>query len=446
MLAASDPIAALATPRGESALAVIRASGAGSLDLLAPLFHGRADLRGTASHTLHHGTLVDGDRPVDEVVIGVFRAPHSYTGEEAAEIYCHGGPAVVRGLLELLRGAGFRPAEPGEFTLRAFLHGRMDLTRAEAVNDVIRARTDRARALALSRLDGSIERRIDGAKDGLLDVKAAVEVRIDYPDDDLEGPAIAEGEIAEVEASLQQLLASYGTGKMVQEGVVAAIAGRPNAGKSTLFNLLLREERAIVSETPGTTRDYIEGTIDLAGIPVRLLDTAGLGAPRDPVESEGVRRTARILREAHMVVYVVDASAGLEAADREALASLGARALPVWSKIDIAAGPQPEGFAGVSAHSGAGLEALMGALAARVQAGDSADSLEAVIDSDRQRACLETAVAALQRAREGAGSGAALDIVAFELDEALRALGEITGEVASEAVLRRMFARFCVGK
>ncbi len=446
MLAASDPIAALATPWGESALAVIRASGAGCLELLAPLFRGRADLRRVRSHTLHHGTLVRDGAPIDEVVIAAFRAPASYTGEEAAEITCHGGPAVVRAVLELLRGAGFRDAGPGEFTLRAFLNGRMDLTRAEAVNEVIRARTDRARALAFGRLAGGIERRIDEAKERLLDAKAAVELGIDYPDDDVDGCAAAAAAIGEVEAALQGLLGSYRTGKLVQEGVVAAIAGRPNAGKSTLFNLLLREERAIVSETPGTTRDWIEGTLDAAGIPVRLLDTAGLRAPRDEIETEGIRRTERILRDASLVLYVVDATEGLDAADRQALASLGERALPVWNKIDRTPEPAPAGFAAVSARSGAGLEDLLAAVARRLQAGCSPDDGEAVIDSDRQRDSLQTALAALGRLREGLASALPLDLIAFELQEALRALGEITGEVTSDEVLRRMFTRFCVGK
>ncbi len=446
MEAASDPIAALATPRGESALAVIRASGTGCLALLAPLFRGRTDLRASRSHTLHHGALHDDGEPIDEVVLGVFRAPSSYTGEEAAEIYCHGGPAVVRRLLRLLEAHGFRPAEPGEFTLRAFLNGKMDLTRAEAVNDVIRARTDRARALALTRLGGGIERRIDEAKDRLIDARAAIEARIEYPDEEDPGEPVAEREIGEVEASLEALLASYRIGRLVQDGLVAVIAGRPNAGKSTLFNLLLREERAIVSETPGTTRDAIEGALDVAGVPVRLLDTAGLRAPRDEVESEGIRRTERAMDAAAVVLYVVDASAGASADDLAAIAALGARALPVWNKIDLAAAAPPEGFFGVSARSGAGMGALQAAFARRVDGSGGGEADEAVIESERQRDRLQSALAALRRLHGAIAGSLPFDVVAFELDEALHALGEITGEVTSDDVLRRMFSRFCVGK
>ncbi len=446
MQAASDPIAALATPRGESALAVIRASGAGCLELLAPLFRGRGDLRTSRSHTMHHGALHDNGEPIDEVVLGVFRAPNSYTGEEAAEIYCHGGPAVVRRVLRLLEVHGFRPAEPGEFTLRAFLNGKMDLTRAEAVDDVIRARTDRARALALTRLAGGIERRIDEAKDRLIDARAAIEARIDYPDEADPGEPVAEREVGEVEAALDALLASYRTGRLVRDGLVAVIAGPPNAGKSTLFNLLLREERAIVSETPGTTRDYIEGALDVAGVPVRLLDTAGLRSPHDEVENEGIRRTQRAMDAAAVVLYVVDASAGANAGDHAAIAALGARALPVWNKIDLAAAAPPEGFMGVSARSGAGMGALQAALARKVDGGGSVDACEAVIDSERQRDRLESALAALRRVHGAIAGSLPFDVVAFELDEALHALGEITGEVTSDDVLRRMFSRFCVGK
>jgi len=446
MQAASDLIAALATPWGESALAIIRASGPGCLERLAPLFRGQADPCRSASHTLHYGALHDNGELIDEVVLGIFRAPHSYTGEESAEIYCHGGPSVVRRLLRLLQVAGFRYAQPGEFTLRAFLNGRMDLTRAEAVNEVIRAQTDRARALALTRLAGGIERRIDEAKDRLLDAKAAVEVRIDYPDEEEVGPVVAEGEIARVEASLEALLATYDTGRLVQDGLVAVVAGRPNAGKSTLFNLLLREDRAIVSETPGTTRDYIEGTLDVAGVPVRLLDTAGLREPRDDIESEGIRRTEQVIGGATLVLYVVDASAGVLSEDRRMIGSLGDRVLPIWNKTDLKDGPVPEGFVGLSARSGAGIDALQAALARRVEGGSSPDAGEMVIDSDRQKGHLEAALRALRRFREGVGNDLPFDVVAFELDEALRALGEITGEVTSEEVLRRMFSRFCVGK
>ncbi len=446
MQAASDPIAALATPRGESALAVIRASGAGCVGLLAPLFRGRIDLRSSRSHTLHHGALLDGGEPIDEVVLAVFRAPRSYTGEESAEIYCHGGPAVVRRLLRLLETHGFRPAEPGEFTLRAFLNGRMDLTQAEAVDDVVRARTDRARALALTRLAGGIERRIDEAKDRLLDARAAIEARIDYPDEEDAGEPVAEREIGEVEALLDSLLSSYRTGRLVQDGLVAVVAGRPNAGKSTLFNLLLREERAIVSPTPGTTRDTIEGTLDVAGVPVRLLDTAGLREPRDDVELEGIRRTERAMEAAAVVLYVVDASSGADAADLASIAALGERALPVWNKIDLTALPPPPGFVGVSARTGAGMEALHAALAGRVECGSSGCADDAVIGSERQKGRLESALGALRRVHAAIAGSLAFDVIAFELDDALRALGEITGEVTSEDVLRRMFARFCVGK
>jgi tRNA modification GTPase len=446
MQAALDPIAALATPWGESALAVIRTSGPGSLGRLAPSFRGRASLQDAASHRLYHGVFCAGDEPIDEVVVGVFRAPHSYTGEESVEIYCHGGPAVVRRLLAALRTAGFRDAEPGEFTQRAFLNGRMDLTRAEAVNEIIRARTDRARALALARLSGGIESRVDGAKDRLVDAKAAIEMRLDYPEEASDDPGLVGEGVDDAEAVLRDLLAGYAAGRLFQDGVVVAISGNPNAGKSTLFNGLLREDRAIVSETPGTTRDYIEGTLDIAGVPVRLVDTAGIRDPRDDIEAEGIRRSEQVIASAAFVLHVVDAFAGLTDADARRIATLGDRAVAVWNKVDLSSTPPPPGFHPVSARTGDGLESLRRALADCVLGEGASPAAEALIDSDRQQGHLREAIQAIERYRQAVRQGAPDDMVAFEIDEALRALGEITGESTPEDVLHRLFSRFCVGK
>jgi tRNA modification GTPase len=442
-----DPIVALATPPASSALAVIRVSGAGSLALLGRLIRGGDDLARRPGHTLVRRTIVDGADPVDEVLLALYRAPRSYTGEEGAEIFCHGSLPVIQHLLGLLGRSGFRPAGPGEFTQRAFLNGRMDLTRAEAVNEIVRARTDRARGLALERLSGAIESRIRAARDALIDLRASLEVRIDYPEDEVEETAPAPG-LEEAEGILRGLAGTYRQGRIYQEGIAVVIAGATNAGKSSLFNALLRQDRAIVSEVHGTTRDWIEGAASIEGIPVRLFDTAGLRATEDALEREGMRRTERVIASADLVLYLVDATRGVTASD-EAWLSDRADPVPlvrVWSKADLPGGAAPTGFLPVSATSGAGLPALERAIADAVFVGEPARDGEPLIDSERQRDLIARALAALERYRRAAATGVSADLLAVDVADALEALGEITGEVTSAEILERMFSSFCVGK
>ncbi len=451
-----DAIAALSTPWGQSALAVIRVSGAGSLRLLAGLFEPARALAEAPGHGAVRGHLLDpasGGERVDEVLVLVYRAPRSFTGEEAAEICTHGSPVIASRVLDILNRAGFRPAGPGEFTLRAFLNGKLDLTQAEAVNEIVRARTDRARALALHRLAGSVEGRIRGLKERLLGFQAAVEVRLDYPEEELPAEVVPPAELDGFQRQLEGLAATYRIGRLFQEGVSAVLAGRTNSGKSTLFNRLLREERAIVSEAPGTTRDYLEGGIDLEGIPVRLFDTAGYREAGDPVEAEGQRRTDALVDGSQLVLYLVDAAAGLAEEDRRFLAQHAgeSRLIPVWAKADLAgtvAVGVPPGFLPVSAATGEGIEELCRIMGERILAGaGGADAgEEAVIDSLRQKELLEAASASFREFRRGLASGEALDLLAVDLREALEALGRITGEVATQDILSEIFSRFCVGK
>jgi tRNA modification GTPase len=443
-----DPIAALATAAAPSALAVIRVSGQGSLRLLSPLLRGRRDLSALQGHTIHHALIRDGEEAVDEVMVALYKAPHSYTGEDGAEIFCHGSLPVIQRLTSLLLRSGFRAAGPGEFTQRAFLNGRMDLTRAEAVNEIVRARTDRARGLALQRLGGAIETRIKAARDALLDLRAGLEVSIDYPDDE-EGEPIDSRRLEEAVGLLEGLTRTYRQGRIFQEGVSVAIAGATNAGKSSLFNLLLRQERAIVSEIHGTTRDWLEGAVSLEGIPVRLLDTAGLRESVDPLETEGIRRTEQVIGGSDVVVYLVDAGVGLRAADARFLADwTGPRPLlPAWNKSDLpGAVPAPDGFTPVSAVTGAGVDVLEKRIANAVLGGPPAETGEPLIDSERQRDLLDRALAALARFAEARRNGVTADLLAVDLAEALEALGEIVGEVTTAELLDRMFSRFCVGK
>jgi len=448
-----EPIAALSTPWGRSALALVRVSGAGSLELLAGLFEPSGALQAASGHAAVHGRLRDpaaGGEPVDEVLVIVYRAPRSFTGEESAEICTHGSPLIVGRVLDLLSRTGFRPAGPGEFTLRAFLNGRLDLTQAEAVNEIVRARTDRARVLALHRLAGSIENRILALKKRLLGLQAGVEVRLDYPEEDLPGQLASSAELEGLEAELAELASTYRIGRLYQEGVTAVLAGRTNSGKSTLFNRLLREERAIVSETPGTTRDYLEGGIELEGVPVRLFDTAGYGEAGDPVEQEGQRRTDALVEGAQLVLYLVDAAAGLHPEDRRFLSQRSGRAglIALWAKADLpGARASPGDFLEVSAATGQGIAELARRMGRQILDGvGPASGEEAVIDSLRQKELLDRALASYREFRAGLRAGTSLDLLAVDLRESLEALGRITGEVVTQDILAEIFSRFCVGK
>jgi tRNA modification GTPase len=447
-----EPIAALSTPWGQSALALVRVSGAGSLELLAGLFEPAGALQAASGHAAVHGRLLDpeaGGEPVDEVLVIVYRAPRSFTGEESAEICTHGSPLIVGRVLDLLARAGFRAAGPGEFTLRAFLNGRLDLTQAEAVNEIVRARTDRARALALHRLAGSIEGRILALKKRLLALQAAVEVRLDYPEEDLPEELAQAAELDGLEAELAELASTYRIGRLYQEGVTAVLAGRTNSGKSTLFNRLLREERAIVSETPGTTRDYLEGGIELEGVPVRLFDTAGYREAGDPVEQEGQRRTDALVDGAQLVLYLVDAAAGLHPEDRRFLSRRSGQAglIRLWAKADLpGALVAPADFLAVSAFSGQGIGELARRMGRQILDGVGPTSAEPVIDSLRQKELLDRALDCYREFRGGLRSGTSLDLLAVDMRESLEALGRITGEVVTQDILVEIFSRFCVGK
>jgi len=455
-----DSIAALATPWGESALAVIRVSGADCLRLLAPVFEPASatgkTLDEVPGHTVHRGVITapgeNGRREiVDEVLAAVYRGPKSFTGEDGAELFCHGSPIIIRRLLALLEETGFRFAGPGEFTLRAFLNGKLDLTQAEAVNEVVRAKTDRARAIALNRLSGAIEQKIDQIKSILVRLSAAVELRLDYPDDEIEqgGKTPAQEEAARCQKELQQLLSTYRIGKIYQEGISVVLAGSTNSGKSTLFNRMLREDRAIVSEIHGTTRDYLEGVVSVEGIPVRLYDTAGYREQAEGVEAEGIRRTDSIVSNADIILYLVDGESGFTAKDEEFLhgGGGGKRLIPLWNKIDRRGGRPPEGFIPISAKEGRGLEELGRAIAGKFLTGvATVDSGEPIIDSLRQKGLLERALQGIKDFRAGLKIGQPWDVLAVDLKEALDALGEITGEVTSQDILDQIFSRFCVGK
>jgi tRNA modification GTPase len=457
-----SPIAAFATTPGKSALTLIRCSGKGSLELTAKIFSAPEKILIASGNTVIHGWLVTHNKSmdkqterVDDALISVFRAPKSYTGEDSLDISCHGGNAAGQAVLEALRSVGFRDALPGEFTFRAFLNGKLDLTRAESVMELVCARTDRGRRNAVNRLSGVLEKEISAIKKTLVEVLSGAEIFLDYSDDEISADA---GEIAgrlpnetlarEALARLQKLAKSWQLERIYQDGILAVIAGRPNSGKSSLFNLLLKEERSIVTEIPGTTRDWIEAWVSIEGIPVRLADTAGLRDSSDMVEKIGVERSRELLETADLVLYLIDGEAGITDEDAALIDRLATPHLVIWNKNDIA--PAPKEILAVSAKTGEGIAELTAAIAATVQVAANAESADPAaspsLGTERQKNLVEAAIAALCEALNLAEKNEPLDLVSPMLREAVNSLGEITGEVSTADILEEMFSKFCVGK
>ena len=446
-------IAAIATPIGSGGIGVVRISGPAAVDVAARVF--RPDPSDMPSHTARHGSLVrhDTGEELDNAVLTVFRAPRSYTGEDVVEISCHGGIAVLRAALQVVMSAGARLAEPGEFTQRAFLNGKLDLAQAEAVNDLIRARTDDARRVALRQLDGDLSSRVSDASKRILGVLAAVEAAVDFPEDVPE-PANdwIEAGIDGAKGEVQGLLASFGRGRIYREGLRVVIAGRVNVGKSSLLNALLRHARAIVTPIPGTTRDLIEESLEIHGIPIVAIDTAGLRATDDPVEKIGVDLTRQSIESADIVLLVIDASEELHDEDRALIDGIEGRPVVlVVNKSDLVA----PSFAGVveggvpvvltSATTGLGIEELESTIAEIAGANDIGGE-GVVVSNARHEEALRSATESLRHALATLASGEPMDLLSGDLSAARDALGLITGETASEDLLDRIFGEFCIGK
>lgn len=439
-----DCIFALATSWGQSAIAVLRISGKNSIQKLSKLLSGKKNLNNCKSHTIHYCTILEDNKKIDEVLTAVYKRPGSYTGEDSAEIFCHGGLAVIQKIINLLSKSGFRNAEPGEFTKRAFLNGKMDLTRAEAVNEIIRSKTDKARALALNRLGGCIKEKIDSIKNKIVQISASIEVHIDYPDEELENSITEPDNTDKILEDLLKLINSYKTGRIFQEGITVAIAGKTNAGKSTLFNLLLKEDRAIVSDIHGTTRDYLEGLISVDGIPVRLYDTAGLRASEDKIEKQGIVRTEKLIDSSDLVIFVLDATErNLTLPDKYAKNN---KIIPVINKVDISENNNLPGYIKISAKTGEGLNMLNADIFNKVIGDSPRDTGEPVIDSIRQKNLIERCYKSILNFKKGINNNMPLDVLAVEIKDALDALGEITGEITSMDILETIFTNFCVGK
>ena len=468
-----EPIAAIATALAPAALGIVRCTGTGVIELLSKVFSRPKALLSAEGNTIVYGWIVElGDeagekdyQSIDQVLVSVFRGPRSFTGEDMVEISCHGGPGMVTEIFRLLTSHGFRAALPGEFTFRSFINGKADLTRSEAVHEIIAAKTDTSRSRAAGRLAGGLFQELDAIKQLLRETLAGLEAEIEYPEDE---EAIADAfdsrQLEEARSRLESLCNSWASEKLYQDGVRVVLCGRTNAGKSSLFNTLLKEDRSIVSDIHGTTRDWIESWVSFAGIPARLFDTAGLRESDDEVERHGIQRTQDLTAEAQLILYLVDASVGLVEEDKAFLSK--------WSQEEKATRPplvlvlnkcdklansnscepdlnqiQVDAILCLSAKTGAGTAQLVETVKEVISRDcSSSGSGQVGLGTERQKICAQEALEAVVHGLEVAHDGYTLDAVVQDVEEALAALGEITGEVTTEDILDTVFSKFCLGK
>jgi tRNA modification GTPase len=450
-MTSSDTIAAISTASGPAALSIVRLSGPRSLEIADAVYRGRTAPSQMASHTLHLGNIAGDQGPsADQVMLAVMRAPRSFTGEDMAEMTCHGGAAAPQAVLQACLNAGARPARPGEFTLRAYLNGRMDLAQAEAVCDLINARTRTAAQAALERLEGGLSRKIGEIREQLVSLLALLEAWVDFPEED-----IPPSEFEQIKETLDQaqgrtklLLEDSRASLILKDGARVVIAGRPNTGKSSLFNLLLKEERAIVTPSPGTTRDVLEGWIEIGGIPLRLFDTAGLRETSDAIELIGVERAKGKMEQADLVLLVLDAGCGLTTEDQRLLElTSGFNRIVLANKCDLplklAAEPD---WLMISSLTEDGLKELEGAIVKTLTGGHNWEAGAAGAANHRQIEALNQASGFLDRARKGLEERASWEFLAQDIKEAVNCLGQITGQSIGDEVLNRIFEQFCIGK
>ena len=479
-----EPISSIATALAPAALGIVRVSGKGCIELVSKVFSRPKALLEAAGNTLVYGWIVEpGDKQnekmsavlqsetagagetnqkgarsiatcaVDEVMLAVYRAPKSFTGEDMVEVFCHGGPAVVMAVQNLMLKNGFRQANRGEYTFRAFINGKTDLTRAEAVKEIIDSHTDVSRSHAAGRLAGALFTEIDDIKKLIVDTLAAIEVEIEYPEDEETIADSFDREDIEIAAGrLSALVESWRGEKLYQDGARVVLAGRTNAGKSSLFNAILKEERAIVSDIEGTTRDWLESWASINGIPVRLFDTAGLRQTSDVIEAQGVEISRNLVQDADVVLYLVDGTQGMNDEDREFIEKCEEPLIVVFTKSDknsdntVSLSPSS---CKISSKTGDGMAELFsqiyGILTAGI-AGSTTERSQAGLGSARQKEAVAAALESVQHALVSADDNYTLDAVVQDLEDALDSLGEVTGDVTPDDVLGSIFANFCVGK
>lgn len=455
-----DTIAAIATPWGEGGIAIVRLSGPQAIEIAERIFRGkRKNPRSMSTYTMAYGYVVDPStgEEVDEVIVSLMRAPYSYTKEDVVEINCHGGTLVASKVLELVLAAGARLAEPGEFTRRAFLNGRIDLTQAEAVLEIVRAKSEEAVKIANRKLRGEFGKRLSSLRERLLNLLSWVEASLDFPEEDvpLISPEDVEKGVKEVLTSLDRIISSTRAGFIYREGVRVVICGKPNVGKSSLLNALLQEARAIVTSIPGTTRDLIEEVLNIKGVPIRLVDTAGIRRAKDEVEREGVSRSLSQIENADLVLLVLDASLPLEEEDISVIERVREkRVIVVYNKKDLPRQINPEDVRSllpsrrevwISALYEEGIDELKEEILKEVQTGIDLSG-EVWMTSLRNIELLEKVRSSLRDSLESLRSGLPYDVVSIGIQEALRSIGAITGEEWTEELLDIIFSQFCIGK
>ncbi|MYL20702.1 tRNA uridine-5-carboxymethylaminomethyl(34) synthesis GTPase MnmE [Halobacillus litoralis] len=456
----TDTIAAISTPMGEGAIAIVRLSGPEAVATAAGLFQGK-DLNNVDSHTMHYGKIIDPEtgEMAEEVMVSVMRAPKTFTREDIVEINCHGGLVSVNRVLEIALAAGSRLAEPGEFTKRAFMNGRIDLSQAEAVMDLIRAKTDRAMDVALKQMDGRLSNLIHNLRQKLLETLAHVEVNIDYPEyDDVEEMShdMMEQKTKEVHEEVERILETAKQGKILREGLGTAIIGRPNVGKSSLMNALVHENKAIVTEIPGTTRDVIEEYVNVRGVPLRLIDTAGIRETEDIVERIGVERSRQVLKEADLILLVLNYGDELTEEDEKLFEAISdMNVIVIVNKTDLEkkldldrvkelANDQPVITTALIREEG--IDQLEQAIGQTFFEGDLDAGDMTYVSNVRHVQLLKQAKQALEDAQNGMEMGVPLDVVQIDVTRTWEILGEIVGESVHDSLIDQLFSQFCLGK
>lgn len=446
----NDTISALATSPSEGAIAVIRVSGKNAFNICDKIFVGKKKISNAASHTIHYGNIIESDNIVDDVLVSIFKSPNSYTGEDVVEISSHGSFLIIKRILELLNDNGARNAEPGEFTRRAFLNGKLDLVQAEAVADIINSRTEVSLRGARNQLDGLLSAKVKYLRDSLVNSSSLMELELDFSEEDVEfiNADVARKKITEIVSEIDLLLSSYSFGKVVRDGVNVSLVGVPNVGKSSLMNYILKESRAIVSEIPGTTRDIIREEISIDGVLFRLTDTAGIRFTEDEIEKQGVFRSREAIKNSDLVLFINDIREGVSEELYNELLNIVSREtiITVMNKLDLKPEYVDEEVVSISAKTGEGISRLFEKMKEIAYGGKAYSEKSAIVTNSRHYSALKKAKESLGMAIDSISSGMTGEFIAVDLRNAENALGEIIGEVTSDDILNNIFSKFCIGK
>ncbi len=446
-----DTIVALATASGVGAISVIRVSGEKSIELVDEVFSGKIKLVDAHTHTIHYGKIIDSKNElIDDVLVSVFKAPHSYTGENSIEISSHGSSLIVKKIIERLIEVGARLAEPGEFTKRAFLNGRIDLAQAEAVADIINSRTEASLRGARNQLDGLLSQKVNFLRNSLINSSSLIELELDFAEEDLEFVSLNKvmNQLQEIEFEIDKLISTYNFGRIIKDGINVALVGKPNVGKSSLLNYLLKEKRAIVSEIPGTTRDIIREEVNIDGILFTLYDTAGIRETEDVIEKEGVNRSVETIKNSDVVIFLNDVQSGFSNKLFEKLKTYTdeERIIKVVNKIDLDPNTKINCEVKISAKTGEGIDTLFKVLKEKAIGSETYSEKSAIVSNIRHLDALKRAKQFLENAKESIKEKLSGEFIAVDLRNAESTLGEIIGRVTSDDILNNIFMKFCIGK